>query len=33
MICLTAKIAINNPNVIYRGTDKLTDIYLVQIRG
>ena len=37
MISLTAKIAnnskYNTPNVVYRGTDKLTDTYLVQIQG
>ena len=37
MISLTEKIAnntkYNTPNVVYRGTDKLTDTYLVQIQG
>ena len=37
MISLTAKIAnnskYNTPNVVYRGTDTLTDTYLVQIQG
>ena len=37
MISLTAKIAnnskYNTPKVIYRGTDKLTDTYLVRIQG